>query len=103
MLTRIRLKLPGEIGWTVLQVALDEQVNVVLCNLQGENLVTEVVGSLRKQLSHIVLHYIENRVSILRTLQIGDLQAVNLRLTTPHEVILAVTNRMCMTSVLLYP
>ena len=88
VLTRIRLELTSEVGWTVLRVALDEQVYVVVRNLQGKNLVSEVVGSLRKQLSHIVLHYIENRVSVLGT---------------PHEVILARTNRMHMTTVLLYP
>ena len=88
VLTRIRLELTSEVGWTVLRVALDEQVYVVVRNLQGKNLVSEVVGSLRKQLSHIVLHYIENRVSVLGT---------------PHEVILARTNRMRMTTVLLYP
>lgn len=44
---------------------MDEQVYVVVCNLQGENPVLEVVGSLRKQLSHVVFRYIENRVSTL--------------------------------------
>jgi len=47
-----------------------------------------MVGSLRKQLSHVFLYYIQNRVSILRT---------------PDEVILAGTNRMCMTTVFFHP
>lgn len=63
----------------MLRVTLDEQVNVVVCNLQRQNLVTEVVSSLTKQLSHIVFHYIKNRVAVLGT---------------PYEVILAGTNRM---------
>jgi len=58
---------------------------VVIRDLHGENLVSEVLSSLTKQLSPIVFHYIKNRVAILRT---------------PHEVILAGTNRMCMTTIL---
>ena len=49
---------------------------------------SEVVRSLRKQLSHIVLHYIQNRVSTL---------------WAPDEVILTGTNRMCVTAVLFHP
>ena len=69
----------------MIRVTLDKQVNVVICNLQRQNLVTEVVSSLTKQLSHIVFHYIENRVAVLGT---------------PHEVILTRTNRMRVTAVL---
>jgi len=54
----------------MIRVTLDKQVNVVICNLQRQNLVTEVVSSLTKQLSHIVFHYIENRVAVLSG--IGD-------------------------------
>ena len=48
VLTRVRLELPSEVGWTVFWVALDEQVYVVVCNLQRENLVPKVVSSLTK-------------------------------------------------------
>ena len=88
VLSRVRLELPSDGNRTVLRVTLDEQVNVGICNLQRHNLVTEVVGSLSKQLSYIVFHCTKNRVSVLGT---------------PHEVILARTNRMRMTTVLLYP
>ncbi len=87
MLTRVRLELPSEVGWTVFWVALDEQVYVVVCNLQRQNFVPEVVGSLTKQLSHIVFNHVENRVTVL---------------VTPDKMILTGTNRMCMTAVLLY-
>jgi hypothetical protein len=61
---------------------------VVVCNLQRQNFVPEVVGSLIKQLSYIVFNHVENRMSILRT---------------PDEVILTETNRMCMTTVFFHP
>jgi hypothetical protein len=88
VLARVRLELPSDVRRAVLRVCLHEQVYVVVCNLQGENLVTEVVSSLTKQLSHIVFNYVENRVVVL---------------WTSHEVILAETNRMCMTTVFFHP
>jgi len=88
VLARIRLELSSDVGWTVLRVGLDEQMYVVVCYLQRQNFMPEVVGSLREQLSYIFFNHVENRVSILRT---------------PNEVILAGTNRICMTAVLLYP
>jgi len=66
VLPRVRLELPSNICRTVLRVALDEQVYVVISDLQRQTLVSEVVGSLRKQLPHIVFNHVENRVSILR-------------------------------------
>ncbi|SDK10095.1 hypothetical protein SAMN05216226_11814 [Halovenus aranensis] len=71
----------------MLRVSLHEQVYVVVRDLQRQNFVSEVVSSLTKQRWHILLHYIQNRVSILRA---------------PDEVILAGTNRMCMTTVLFH-
>jgi hypothetical protein len=65
-----------------------EQVYVVVCNLQRQNLVSEVVGSLRKQHSYIIFHYSENRVVIV---------------WTPHEVILVGTNRIRVNPVHLHP
>jgi len=64
-------------------------VVVFVRNLQRQNRVAEVVGSLTKQFFHIGFHEIENRVAIL---------------TAPHEMILALagTNRMCMTTVLFH-
>ena len=88
MLARVRLELPSDVCRTVLRVCLHEQVYVVVRNLQRKNLVSEVVGSLVKQLSHIALNHVENRLAVLGT---------------PDEVILAGTNRMCVTAVLLYP
>jgi hypothetical protein len=88
VLARVRLELSSDVGWTVLRVGLDEQVYVVVCYLQRQNFVPEVVSSLTKQLSYIFFNHVENRVAVLRT---------------PHEVILAGTNRMCMTAVLLHP
>ena len=98
VLTRIRLELPSDVRRTVFWVCLHKQVYVVIRDLQRHNLVSEVVRSgpkwsevvrsLRKQLSHIVLHYIQNRVSIL---------------WAPDEVILTGTNRMCVTAVLFHP
>ena len=70
------------------RVCLHKQVYVVVRNLQGENLVPEVIGSLTEQLSHIIFNHVENRVAVLGT---------------PDEVILAGTNRMCMTTVLSHP
>ena len=95
VLTRIRLELPSDVRRTVFLVCLHKQVYVVIRDLQRHNLVSEVVRSgpkwsevVRKQLSHIVLHYIQNRVSIL---------------WAPDEVILTGTNRMCVTAVLFHP
>ena len=88
MLARVRLELPSNVRWTVLRVYLHEQVNVVACNLQRKNFAPEVVGGLTKQLSNVTLHYIMNWVAILRT---------------SNEVILARTNRMRVTAVLLHP
>ncbi len=93
LLTRARLELPSNIRWTVLRVSLHKQVQmyvvVFVRNLQRQNLVAEVIGSLTKQFSHIGFYDIENRVAIL---------------AAPHEMILALarTNRMCMTTVLFH-
>ncbi|QSG12940.1 hypothetical protein HSBGL_2536 [Halapricum desulfuricans] len=60
---------------------------MVVRNLQRQNLVSDVVSSLTKQLSHIVFHYTKNRVAVLGT---------------PDEVILTGTNRMRVTAILFH-
>ena len=88
VLSRVRLELTSDISRAVFWVSLDKQVYVVICNPHRKYLVSEVIGCLREQLCHFVLDKSQYGVSALRT---------------PHEVILARTNRMCMTSVLLHP
>jgi len=88
VLARVRLELPSDVCRTVLWVCLHKQVYVLVRNLQRQNLVSEVVGSLVEQLSHIALNHVENRVAVLET---------------PDEVILVGANRIRVTAVLLYP
>gem|GEM_PF-1339076 len=91
LLTTVRLELPGEVGLTVFWVALHEQVHVIVCvcSLQRQNLVSEVVGSLIKQLSYIIFNHGGNRAAVLAT-------------SDKMIPILTGTNRMCMTPVALY-
>lgn len=51
----------------MLRIGLHKQVYVIVYNLQRETLLSEVIGSLAEQLSHIVFHPTEYRVAVLRT------------------------------------
>jgi hypothetical protein len=62
--------------------------------MQRQYLLAVLVAHVAETRFQRLLDWFEDGVTVLRTLQIGDLQAVNLRLTTPHGLGVDVVHRM---------
>jgi len=73
-------------------VSRKEQVYMIGRDVERKYLVAVLVAHVTETRLERFLNWFEYCVAVLRALQIFDLQAVNLRLTTPHEVVVDVVH-----------